>query len=190
MVARRTRTRSRVTYRRTTTDDLEVLVDHRHRMWIDIGRHTEREVAEHDPRYRRWARPRLRSGELVGCVVESPSGSVIASGCVWFRPDQPRPILPSLVSPYILSMYTEPAWRGKGVATQVVRELLAIIREQGYPNAELHASAFGRRMYRRLGFDRTWEMRLWLDPRIPRRLARTQARNLKRKGMKGLDRGR
>jgi len=183
--------RVRVTYRRSTPGDLAVLVDHRHRMWIAIGRHTEREVVEHDPRYRAWARTRLRSGELVGCIAESPSGSVVASGCIWFRPDQPRPILPSLVSPYILSMYTEPAWRGQGVATRIVRELLQLCKERGFPNVELHAAALARPVYGRLGFERTWEMRLWIDPRIPRRLARTQARALSKKGRrKGLDRGR
>jgi GNAT superfamily N-acetyltransferase len=177
-----------VTYRRTTVADLDVLVDHRHRMWSDIGHRTEAEITEHDGRYRSWARSRLRSGELAGCMAEATDAGVVASGLVWFRPDQPRPKLPTLVSPYILSMYTAPAWRGRGVATRIVRELLVLVREAGYPNAELHASRFGRRMYRRLGFERSWEMRLWLDRRFAPKATPTRA-GPRRKGKKGLDPG-
>jgi GNAT superfamily N-acetyltransferase len=150
-------------------------------MWSDIGHRTEAEITEHDAGYRRWAKSRLRSGELVGCVAESTDGSAVASGLVWYRPDQPRPKLPSLVSPYILSMYTEPAWRGRGIATRIVRELLVLIREAGYPNAELHASRFGRRLYGRLGFERTWEMRLWLDPKFVPKAIPARARTRRRR---------
>ena len=181
------RVRAEVRYRRAMVDDVPLLVNHRHCMWVDIGNRTEAEVAEHDDRYRIWARPRLRSGKLAGCIAESPDGSAVASGLVWFRPDQPRPKLSTLVSPYLLSMYTEPAWRGKGIATRIVRELLVVCREAGYPNAELHASRFGRRVYSRLGFERTWEMRTWLDRRYAPTTILATAR---RKGKKGLDRGR
>jgi len=180
---------ARLTYRRATLADLPLLVDHRHRMWSDIATRSEREITEHDPRYRRWARTLLNSGELIGWLAESPEGSVVGSGCVWCHSDQPRPGIPSLVSPYILSMYTEPAWRGKGVATRIVRELGRECREAGYPNVELHGSRFGRRVYARLGFERTWEMRYWIDRSIPRRQALALAK-VRRKGKKRLDRGR
>ena len=189
MSPRRAPKSERLTYRRTTVADIPLLIDHRHRMWSDIGNRTEAEITEHDARYRPWAVQRLRSGELVGVVSEARDDSAVGSGLVWFRPDQPRPKLPTLVSPYILSMYTEPAWRGRGVATRIVRELLVICRERGFPNAELHASRFGRRIYRRLGFERTWEMRYWIDRRIPRRQALALARAQGRK-KKGLNRAR
>jgi GNAT superfamily N-acetyltransferase len=158
-------------------------------MWSEIGNRTEAEITEHDARYRPWAVARLRSGELVGVVAETRGGPAVGSGLVWFRPDQPRPKLLTLVSPYILSMYTEPAWRGRGVATRVVRELLSICRERGFPNAELHASRFGRRMYRRMGFERTWEMRTWLDRRFAPKPVGPAAKPRGRR-KKGLDRAR
>jgi GNAT superfamily N-acetyltransferase len=158
-------------------------------MWTEIGRDTEAEISEHDPRYRAWAVPRLESGELAGCIAETPNGSVVASGLVWFRPDQPRPQIPRLVSPYILSMYTAPEWRHRGVASRLVRELVTVCRKEGYPNVELHASKRGRGVYRHLGFARTWEMRYWIDPRIRRRRARADAKARERR-KKRLDRAR
>jgi GNAT superfamily N-acetyltransferase len=176
-----------LTYRNATVADVDLLVDHRHRMWTEIGRDTEAEISEHDPRYRAWAASRLESGELAGSIVEAPDGSIVGSGLVWFRPDQPRPQIPQLISPYILSMYTVPEWRRRGIASRIVRELVAICREQGYPNVELHASKRGRGVYQHLGFARTWEMRYWIDRRIRRRRARADAK-AREKGKNRLDR--
>ncbi|HKN07612.1 MAG TPA: GNAT family N-acetyltransferase [Thermoplasmata archaeon] len=189
MTGARTRTAARLTYRPTTSADIAVLVDHRHRMWAAIGRGTEAEILEHNPRYRRWLRPRIRTGEVAGVLAEAPDGTAAGSGLVWFRPDQPRPRVSARTSPYILSMYTRPEWRGKGIASGIVRRLLAICRDGGYGYVILHASEKGRSVYRRLGFERTWEMRYFLDPQLRRRQARrkTSARRRKRKG---LDRGR
>lgn len=181
--------RARLTFRAATVADLDVLVDHRHRMWSEIRHHTEPQIDEHDPRYRTWARARFRSGELAGFVAERPDGTAVGSGLVWFRPEQPRPGIRGMVTPYVLSMFTEPAWRGKGVATRIMRELLALVRRRGHPDVVLHASRFGRGVYRRVGFERTWEMRYWIDRRIPRSWARLTAPP-KQKRKKGLDRAR
>lgn len=129
------------------------------------------------------------SGELTGVIAETPDGRTVASGLVWFRAEQPRPDFQGFESPYILSMFTEPAVRGRGIATRIVRELLAICRERGFPNVGLHASRFGRDIYRRVGFERTWEMRTWVgQPFVPEPVPPTGA--LGRRKKKGLDRAR
>jgi len=183
-------TAGRVTYRRTTVADLDVLTEQRHLMWTAIGHRTEEEITEHDGRYRRWMRPRLASGEVVGFVARSPDGTPVGSGLVWFRSDQPRPKIPTLTIPYILSMYTAEDWRGKGIASGIVRRLVAECRVQGQPSVVLHASEQGRSVYQHLGFERTWEMRYWIDPRLRRRRAAMAEKTRRRKGRKRLDRGR
>jgi GNAT superfamily N-acetyltransferase len=189
MNARHNTKTGRVTYRPTTAADVDVLTDHRHRMWTAIGRHTEAEILEHDGRYRKWAKPRLRSGELVGVLAEAPDGTPVGSGLVWFRADQPYPQTSTVAGPYVLSMYTWPDWRGRGIASGIVRRLVAACRAQGYPSVVLHASQQGRTVYRRLGFERTWEMRFWIDPKTRRRRALAAAK-ARRKRRKGLDRAR
>ena len=75
------------------------------------------------------------------------------------------------------------------MATRIVRKLIELCRDAGYPNAELHASRFGRRVYGRLGFERTWEMRKWIDPQFaPKHGATERASKTGKK--KGLDRAR
>jgi len=187
MPSLRSERRVRLRYRRAGVADLPLLVDHRHRMWTDIAHHTEPQITDHDQRYRPWARQHLLSGRLAGIVGETPEGSAVASGLVWFRAEQPRPDFQGLASPYILSMFTEPAWRGRGVASRIVRELITICRERGFPNVGLHASRFGRSIYRRVGFERSWEMRRWIGPRVtPKPVPGATAGRRKRKG---LDRG-
>jgi GNAT superfamily N-acetyltransferase len=145
--------------RRATRSDWNVLVDHRHRMFAEIGGRTRQQLAAHDRLYRRWMRRRIASGELVLLVIEVPGTGVVASGGVWFRPDQPRPESPQLQVPYVLSMYTEPGFRGRGLARRIVGEAVRISRRRGYRRVVLHAAPRARSLYRKAGFERTWEMR-------------------------------
>lgn len=159
--------------RLATLDDLPLLVRHRRLMWGDIAEHAEETLAAADPAYRRWARTRLRSGRLVAWVVEEKGGPV-ASGCVWLQPVQPRPGRPFEVQPYLLSMFTEPAHRGKGHAARIVEAAMAWAQERGHPYLSLHASAAGRPIYERMGFVQMPELRVTLRP-APRK-AETAAR--------------
>jgi GNAT superfamily N-acetyltransferase len=135
-------------------------VDHRHRMWAEIGGRTPRQLAVHDGVYRRWILPRLRSGEVTVILMEEPGRRVIASGGIWFRPEQPRPGAPRSSVPYLFSMYTEPEFRRRGLAQRIVREAVRICRARGYRRVVLHAAPHGRPLYQGLGFQRAWEMRL------------------------------
>ncbi len=156
-----------------TLFDLELLVRHRRGMWAEISDFTEDELDAADRAYRRWARTRLTSGRLVGFIVETTRGEPIASGCLWIMPVQPRPMWSRLTAPYLMSMYTEPAHRGKGHATRILQEAVRRARARGYDMVLLHASQFGRGICERGGFKRTREMRLVLRPReatkVPRR---------------------
>ena len=91
-------------------------------------------------------------------------GSAVAGACGM----QLRRILPRLsragevidVEGIILNVYTEVAWRRRGIAEQLVRACLAWAQERGVERIVLHASAEGRRLYEKLGFVQTNEMRL------------------------------
>ncbi|HXF47897.1 MAG TPA: GNAT family N-acetyltransferase [Verrucomicrobiae bacterium] len=145
-----------------TLKDIETLVTHRRGMWFDMGYKNKAELDAADKVYRLWAKPRLRSGELIGFIVEV-SGQTAGSGCLWLQPVQPRPGRPGFKGggqPYLLSMYTEHPFRGKGVATKIVKESIRWAKAKGFPRMTLHASDMGRSVYEKLGFKQTWEMKL------------------------------
>ncbi len=137
---------------------------HRRGMFAEIGGRTPRQLTAHDAVYRKWIMPRLASGEILVLVVETTDRRVVASGGIWFRPEQPRPGSPQLEVPYLFSMFTEPTYRHRGLARRIVREALRTCRARGYTRVVLHAAPRGRPLYRGLGFERTWEMRSILRP--------------------------
>jgi GNAT superfamily N-acetyltransferase len=162
---------ARARVRRATLRDLEVLVRHRRGMWVDIGDHTGEELDAADRAYRRWARTQMTRGRYAAFIVEGPGGEPVASGCVWIMDSHPRPAWPGTKQAYLLSMYTDPAHRGKGYGTRIVREALRYSRGLGIHRMTLHAAPQGARIYAREGFTRTREMRIMLHPQ-PRRRAR------------------
>ena len=146
--------------RRATRNDLETLFGHRQRMWTDMGTYSRRQVAAAGPRSRAWIRTEVRAGRYLGFVAETPSGAVAGSGAIWLHPVQPFPgPRPRPDAPYILSMYTVPEFRGRGVARRLVREMIRWARRRGYRRITLHASKQGGPVYRAVGFVETNEMR-------------------------------
>ena len=155
----RLRAGDRLRVRRATVGDLDILVHHRRGMWEHLNVRNRNSLDQADQVYRRWVRSKLRNGKVVAWVVESSSGTIVGGGCLWLRPTQPRPNLTKPVDPYLLSMYTEPDFRRRGVASLIVIEAIKWSRKNGYGSIFLHASKNGRRLYREYGFSRSWEMR-------------------------------
>ncbi len=149
--------------RLATLKDMPALVRFRRRMFEDIGVRDRRALDAQDRSYRTWARLLLRSRRFIGFIAEA-EGRPVAGGAVWLRDQQPLPGRPAC-QPYLMSVYTEREHRGRGLASRITRAAIDWCREHGYDEhgydeMRLHASAMGRRVYRRLGAKRTWEMRL------------------------------
>jgi len=153
-----------------TVRDEPTLVLHRRRMWEDIGGRSVAELDAADGPYRRWLRSESAHRRIVGFLAEGAGGEVLGSGIVWLQPAQPRPgPLARLTMPYIMSMYTEPTARKRGVASRLAWAMVEWATHAGYRRIFLHASQFGRPVYAALGFEVGNEMRLDLPARLARR---------------------
>ena len=128
-------------------------------MWENLGVKGKAEHDRADRIYGRWVRSRMNNHRLVGWIAQKQDRTVAGGGCVWLQEVQPRPHRKGTLQPYLLSMYTEREFRGKGVASKVVEAAIDWTKNQGYERLQLHASEMGRGVYKRLGFKRTWEMR-------------------------------
>ena len=65
------------------------------------------------------------------------------------------------------TIYTLPAWRGQGIATALIDQVLAFLRAEGVPAASLHATDASRPIYERVGFVSSNEMRILLTDSGP-----------------------
>ncbi len=163
MARRRRKSRTapvKLSVRKARLKDLNTLVHQRRAMWIDLGIKGNALHDKADKAYKRWAEPRLRNHQMMAWIVETKSGRIAGGGCLWLQPIQPSPHKPDTLQPYLLSMYTEPSFRRLGVASMIVNKAIEWCRKNRYSRLRLHASEIGRNVYRKLGFKRTWEMRL------------------------------
>lgn len=154
------------TIRPATPRDMPHLRRQRDGMFRDMGIRDEEGLREADLAYAKWARARMKSGRFLAWLAIAPDGRVAAGGAVWLRDQQPGPRRKSPL-PYLLSMYTEPEFRGKGLATKIVKAATAWAKTNGYGKMQLHASKAGRPIYERLGWTRTWEMEVKCSHRGP-----------------------
>ena len=152
--------RDRFRVRPATLRDLEVLVRQRHMMFEDIRHRRAKEHKESDDSYRKWAASTMKRRCLRCYLAISDDGKVAAAGCVWLRPRQPSPGRTAGTEPYLMSMYTEPGFRRKGLASLIVKEAVKWARSRGYDRMTLHASRMGRGVYAKLGWKRAWEMQV------------------------------
>ena len=146
--------------------DAAVLAHHRAGMFRDMGElpddlyDTLEEAAAAyfaraipEGRYVAWvAYARDRPNEIVG-------GAVLHLREFLLRPDLTHTRILRGPQGLIMNVFTERAWRRRGVAEALMRELLAWCREHGVESVVLHASSEGRTLYEKLGFRPTNEMR-------------------------------
>ena len=156
----------KVKIRPATLKDLDTLVHQRHMMFEDMDHPTPEEHEIGDRAYRKWASREMRADRFVGFLATTLSGRVVAGGCVWLQEVQPRPGFSGGRRPYLMSMYTEPKSRGAGLASLIVRQAMDWCKRKGYSRMTLHASKMGRRVYKKIGWQRTWEMAIEL-PKKP-----------------------
>lgn len=143
-------------------DDLNLLVRHRLAMWKEILSGMDERIDSSEGTTADWLRRKLLNDTLIPFIARVPAGHVAGSGCILVREDQPRPTTRMIQNPYLMSMYTEEAFRRQGVATAIVGAAINWCRERGYDTVTLHASGKGRPIYEKFGFVQTNEMRLTL----------------------------
>lgn len=147
--------------RPATADDAAVIIHHRRSMFSDMGFREEAALDAMQATSEPWIRAGLQDGSYRGWLAEI-EGRVVAGGglVVVGYPSAPSDPQPRRV--WILNMYTEPEFRGRGLAKSIIEIMIDWCREQGLGWVSLHASDAGRRLYESLGFEPTNEMRLAL----------------------------
>ncbi|MGQ0548767.1 MAG: GNAT family N-acetyltransferase, partial [Armatimonadota bacterium] len=147
------------TVRRATLSDVPVIARHRAEMFTDMGElpvHLYEDLVTTSTRYLEAAIP---SEEYVGWLA-APQGTphqIVAGAGVQRRRVLPHPLPGSGAvrvargeQGIVLNVFTERAWRRRGLAELLMRRVLAWASSAGLETLVLQASTEGRRLYERL----------------------------------------
>jgi GNAT superfamily N-acetyltransferase len=150
-----------ITIRPATVADAPIIVHHRRAMFADMGVGDEVGLNAMEATFVPYVTRALGDGSYRAWLAETSDGRVVAGGGLIVHEWPARPGKPS--DPrraYILNVYTEPEYRGRGIARCIVSAIVEWCRAEGLSSASLHASVFGRPLYETMGFKPTNEMRL------------------------------
>lgn len=90
------------------------------------------------------------SGKADNCIVAEDDGTVV--GAVWTRIMNDYGHVDNDTPSFAISLYKE--YRGQGVGTRLMQEMLALLKRQGYRKASLavQKANYAVRMYEKAGF--------------------------------------
>lgn len=90
------------------------------------------------------------TGKADYCIVADDNGKVI--GAVWTRIMDDYGHVDDDTPSFSISLYKE--YRGQGIGTRMMREMLALLKEKGYKQASLavQKANYAVRMYEKVGF--------------------------------------
>jgi GNAT superfamily N-acetyltransferase len=95
----------------------------------------------------------IHEGWIVVAVIDQATGAELAAvGSAEIHQRLPSPDNPSGRVGYIGTMATEPAFRGQGMASVIVRRLITELKDRGVDRIELHATPVAEDLYRAAGF--------------------------------------
>src|SRR5258708_26707307 len=152
-----------ITIREAAPSESAIILHHRRSMFRDMREGTVQELDRMVEVAGPWLTGALADGWYRHGLALDSWGRSAGGGGVLLSPWPPNPRDPCTQRAVILNVYTEPEFRKLGIARQIMRTILACVREQGLRSVNLHASDEGRPLYEKLGFKATNEMRLRFD---------------------------
>lgn len=145
------------TVRRASVADTDVLVHQRLRMFEDMGvlRGPGVDAGALAADFRAWLGRMLPEETYVAWVVDAVSDAgaqVVAGGGATLIPWPPGPSYPGGHLAFVYNLYTEPAFRGQGLARRVMTAIHAHCRALGIRSVALNASVDGQPLYESMGY--------------------------------------
>ena len=143
-------------YRKANADEIPLLVELRKKQLVDEGIKPDKDI---DAELEAFFRATMGDGSLIEWLAED-EGEVVACAAVVFYRFPPTYTNKSGKKAYITNMYTKDEYRGRGIATAMLRLLVDEAEAAGITKIWLGASKLGRPVYKKFGFRETDE---WLE---------------------------
>ena len=144
--------------RRATVEDAGLITWHRKAMFADMRDAEEAVLDEMTRNFGPWVRRMIAEEKYAGWITSDGERAVGSAGLLildW---------APHFLDPkcdkrgYILNVFVEQEYRGRGIAKALTLECIAEAKRRGVGVVALHASKKGQPVYERLGFKASNEM--------------------------------
>ena len=112
--------------------DIETIVHQRWAMFFDMGHRDERALESMSERFRPWLKRKMEAGEYVAWFAIAPDESVAAGAGLWLMDWPPHIVGRGKWRGNIVNVYTEAAYRRKGLAWELMRQRWNGAREKGW----------------------------------------------------------
>lgn len=143
-------------------DDIETITDFRLNLFREAGTMPEdTDVEALRAAIEKYIGERL--GRDFWCWVCVDNGQIIgtAAACIYEKP--PAALNLTGVEGYIINVYTHPEFRRRGVARDILTEIMQWFRDRGVTRVRLHSTLHGTPIYKSLGFvENNNEMQIFL----------------------------
>ena len=135
-------------FRIATKEDIPQLVECRARQLIDEGQNPDKDITESNTAY---FLEYFESGQMEEWVCEE-DGRIVATGAVIYYRFPPSFENGDGLKAYIANIYTDPEYRGRRIAPNMLKILEQRARERNVCELWLEASKWGRPVYEKYGF--------------------------------------
>jgi GNAT superfamily N-acetyltransferase len=152
---------SDITIREAALTDIPEILHQRRGMYIDMNYKDDGDLEAMAKATASYLAKAMSDGSFrswLACVNDR----AVAGGAIVVSPWPAHPYDLECRRATILNVYTEPAYRRRGLARILMQTMIDWCRRQGFAHITLHASDDGRRLYESLGFETSNEMRLKL----------------------------
>jgi GNAT superfamily N-acetyltransferase len=140
-------------YRKATLEDIQRLIDLRKKQLIDEGIEPNIDI---DLELSQFFKDKLNDGSLIQLLVED-NQEIIACGAILFYEFPPSYTNRTGKKGYITNMFTREDYRGQGIASSLLKELVDEAKQNGVSKLWLGASELGKPVYKKFGFKETDE---------------------------------
>jgi ribosomal protein S18 acetylase RimI-like enzyme len=147
-----------LTTRAATAADAALIATHRKAMFAAMGGFEEAALETVRQNAEPWTKHMILAGKYAGWITSDGERPVASAGLLvldW----PPHPLDPAGEHRgYMLNVFTEQEYRGRGLARALVELCLAEAKRRGIRIVALHSSDAGRPIYDGLGFKASNEM--------------------------------
>jgi GNAT superfamily N-acetyltransferase len=140
--------------------DIQAIVHQRRAMFFAMGYRDESALELMSERFRPWVKRKMEAHEYLAWFAMAPDQTVVAGAGLWLMDWPPHIVGGGKWRGNIVNVYTETAYRRKGLARELMKTAMEWCAREGVETVILHASDQGRPLYERLGFEATNEMTL------------------------------